>query len=60
MVVDIAFQNPQSWIKGKQQRDMIPFLPSAVGGRRLILFRLKILAQREGEGDENPNRAVTL
>jgi hypothetical protein len=38
---------------------MNPFFPSAAEAPDK-LFRLKILAQRDDKGDENPNRGVTL
>jgi|GEM_PF-3817325 len=59
MVVDIAFQNPQSWMK--QTAEGYDSFPPKCGRRAPDdLFRLKILAQREGEGDENPSLVVTL
>ena len=58
MVVDITFDNPQS-LKRQTTEGYDSFPPK---DRRVPddMFRLKILAQRESEGDENPNRAVTL
>jgi hypothetical protein len=59
MVVDITFDNPQSW-KRLAAEGFEPFLPKCDRTMPVDSFRLKILAQRDGEGDENPNRVVTL
>jgi hypothetical protein len=59
MVVDITFDNPQSW-KNQTTEGYDSFPPKCGQDVPNNIFRLKILAQRDGDGDENPKRVVTL